>query len=63
MEIELNDYLRDSQIAAGKLDKDREVVFVASGKHGDIVWFYMNEEQARDLVRHLNREFDLGLRG
>ncbi len=24
---------------------------------------FINEEQARDLVRHLNRVFDLGLRG
>ena len=57
--MEIKDYVRGTELAFGDLDLDKEIEVVATSDKGDIVWFYMNEEQARDVVRHLISEFNL----
>jgi hypothetical protein len=57
--MELNDYVRGSQISIGTLDLDGEIEVCASSDQNDIVWFYINKENAEYLVKHLTEQFDL----
>jgi hypothetical protein len=54
-------------ICLGAADRDNEIAISIIEKartgYETIKTTYINEEQAREIVRHLNREFDLGLKG
>lgn len=64
--MKITDGIRNTEInmSDSKVAIDGTMEMVANaGSLSDVVWFYMNEEQAREVVRHLNRVFDLGLHG
>jgi hypothetical protein len=57
--MELNDYVRGTQIIVGNLDLDGEVEICASSDKNDVVWFYVDKENAEYLVKHLTEQFNL----
>lgn len=64
MSTVIRDETRNTRLILGSKDSSGEIECIAqTDSFSDVVWLYLNEEQAREIVRHLNREFDLGLRG
>lgn len=57
--MELNDYVRGTQLAIGNLDLDGEIEICASSNENDVIFFYIDKDNAEYLIKHLTEQFGL----